>query len=249
MSTKPPFSRGQSTELTAILLFIETRQAVDPNGMRCVQGRSAGGADGRPLQQVCCSPGSTTFGTLAERRIVLGKLRELKKAGTKRTAPARDTVAVGRAVSRQAPAGPQVEVVLVGEAPVARGEPGRKDEVTKLGRTRREYNWPSRTIASLEKGRTPRCGRHELEGLCDSGPRQGICRRVRPTKRVSGSQMTSSMSWPEDFVRDQGPDDGFRTMRACWHEHGCRDHVGNLWLEHRPIGAQRRQSPNVCCGA
>ena len=102
--TKPPF-RAALTDSTAILRFIEMRQAVDPNGMRCVKGRSAGGADTVPLQQVCCSRASTTIGTLAGRRIVFGKLRDFREPGTERTAPTCDAVFVGSAVSHQAPAG------------------------------------------------------------------------------------------------------------------------------------------------
>ena len=75
-----------------------------------------------------------------------------------------------------------VEVVLVGEAPVARGEPGRKDEVTKLGRDKARVELAVEKDRLFGKGAYAALRRHELEGLRDAGPRQGIRRRVRPYK-------------------------------------------------------------------
>jgi hypothetical protein len=54
---------------------MEMRQAVVPNGILCASGKSAGGAETVPQQQVSFDAGSMTKGAFNERRIVSGKLR------------------------------------------------------------------------------------------------------------------------------------------------------------------------------
>jgi hypothetical protein len=49
-------------------LYMETRQAVDPNGILWVSGSSAGGADRLPEQHAVTRSGTTTIGALRNRR-------------------------------------------------------------------------------------------------------------------------------------------------------------------------------------
>ena len=182
--TKPPFSAAL-TDSTAILLFIETAPGRRSERNALCQGKVCRGCRHRAIAAGVLLSGQHDHRHLGRAAHGLGEVAGLKKASTKRTAPARDTVAVGSAVSRQAPAGAPVEVVLVGEAPVARGKPGRKDKVTKLGRNQARVQLAVKEDRLLGKGAYAALGSHELEGLCDSGARQGIRRRVRPAKRVT----------------------------------------------------------------
>ena len=89
------------------------------------EGSSAGGADKIPEQQLVDSPRPAPRAVRSgSRRMVFGKLPAAQQPGAERAAPAGDAVGVGGGVADQAPAGPLVELGLVGASSASRGTRG-----------------------------------------------------------------------------------------------------------------------------
>ena len=112
-SAKAPFN-AELADSTTIRRFMEICQAVVPKGILWVMGSSAGGADSVPEQQCVTSSAKATNGALRERRMVFGKFRLLSRPAQKGQRHRVTPSPSGRGVAHQAPAGPLVEVLLIG---------------------------------------------------------------------------------------------------------------------------------------